>query len=753
MALGVLGLGKNVAGGGLTAVSWGLGLVGGVMDSNVLTRNTVGALIGVAQKGLSEVTDAIDGSMLSTRTRKTRGFGLDDELQIYSSSVTLGTTLLRMLQQSGQIPAFVEECQCFASVFLNNIEHDRSFVTLVTGAHVLQLVGPTNGYRRPTHEVLSTLRLVRGGSTSLSNINRVRLESGALSLRRTHGSNFVRNEMTDVLEERRFNVDATIKGDIKVYAANAKMLDGCFLTLTKILKSQHQPSTYTELRAPVLTVSVLAADDLPKGRHAPKVAFVLQVPGARVERYVSAGNDDDIAPTFDEAAHFVIKDYHSLASGVVDGAGVTLEVWDRNRLTSDELVGTAKLAGGSTEANALPTADELSMGETWSTDGPATFDLKKARKSVGTVQLAMRLAPQIWSWEHRLSFKEAGQVVLSEVAMKDEPMSPGTPTRQQPDLSPQDPLVTPPQLASPLLNDASTCTVSALHFEPGEASSPARGPSPRSSPVPGASSSGVRTGAKVHLRMISATNIPELEISTITRPYVQLQFRDERTQRTAPVRSDDRNPAWLESESEAHDFLVPVSAGRSRVFGSVWNRAAIPPDDLIGTFELPVSYIQQEATVINLRLTPGENTVPLAPGEVPTVMIMCVRTQHSVHAPMGIMSPIPTRPDTESELDTDEDGSSPPSSHRLSLPTPLLANSFWRKSAPNYAQISVFPLPPEIDGNGKVRYRFDLSLGDDKETREVLQNLSTRCVQLPCQLAASSCQCLICDLISELNCC
>ena len=37
-------------------------------------------------------------------------------------------------------------------------------------------------------------------------------------------------------------------------------------------------------------------------------------------------------------------------------------------------------------------------------------------------------------------------------------------------------------------------------------------------------------------------------------------------------------------------------------------------------------------------------------------------------------------------------------------------------------------LPAEVDAKGKVRYRFQLTLGDDDDSQEILQSLSTRYV-------------------------
>jgi hypothetical protein len=53
---------------------------------------------------------------------------------------------------------------------------------------------------------------------------------------------------------------------------------------------------------------------------------------------------------------------------------------------------------------------------------------------------------------------------------------------------------------------------------------------------------------------------------------------------------------------------------------------------LLGTFELAVSEIQLEVSVITLKLTPSEKTTPMDHGEIPTVQVMCVRTEPSVYA-------------------------------------------------------------------------------------------------------------------------
>ena len=63
-----------------------------------------------------------------------------------------------------------------------------------------------------------------------------------------------------------------------------------------------------------------------------------------------------------------------------------------------------------------------------------------------------------------------------------------------------------------------------------------------------------------------------------------------------------RNPQWLESEEEQHQFMVPVGAWNSRIQGSLWHRSSIPPDDLLGTFELAVSDVQLEVSVVTLKV-------------------------------------------------------------------------------------------------------------------------------------------------------
>ena len=738
-ALGGVGLVKNVAGSVLSVGTSSLGLIGGVLSLNKYSRNTVGALIGEAQKGMA----AIDGQTLTSRNRAIRQFGFDDEIIAYRTSITLGNHALRSLQHRGRIPAWVAEQQCLSSVFLMNVEHDRAFVTLVTEAHVLQLSGPTHGFRSPTNDVLETLRLVKAGATRIAHIRKACLDSGAIRLTRSQACHYVRNEMTDTVEERTANdAGSARKTEIKIVAADASLLDDCFSALTRHLRSTRQQSEYTELRAPVLTVSVLSADNLPKGRHVPLVAFVVQVPGARKERYVSAGHDDDVNPTFDESAHFVIKDYHSLTQS----NGVTLEVWDRNTITSDSMVGKTSLACGDSDLNPLPTAEQVSMGDTWETDGTVEFELRnESLKRVGTVRLVMGLAPRVWSWEHRLSLNVAGNAVLSKIWMKEDLLSsPGTPTVSSLHLSPRDPLVSPPAKAvSP--SDGTEAEDSPPQPEtpasPSAVASPARSPtntSPRKF-----------DGCKIHVRVLSASNIPCFETGAL-QPYVQLKFRDEGLQRTETERSGSRNPSWNESERDQHQFRVPAAASKSRVFGSLWNRArAIPPDDLLATFELPISHIQLEVTVLDIRLTPAMDTMPLPPGEIPTVRIMCVRTEQSMQAPLDGLSPPAMALGAQSQgseeevssyddaMSTTQDASS------LGVASPLsIGNSPAKSSHPSsrrssrssiadegrYHRVSVRALPAEVDAKGKVRYRFQLTLGDDDDSQEILQSLSTRYV-------------------------
>ena len=915
VGVGVLGLGKNVAGGGLNAVNSVLGLVGDVAGTNALTRNTVGALIGLAQKGISEVSDAIDGTMIVTRNRATRDFGSDDEILVYSSSITLGNKLLRMLQQKGDIPAWVAERHCLSSVFMLDNEHDRSFVSLVTAGYVLQLVGPTHGHRRPTTDVLDTLKLIANGSTSLSAMNKVYLESGAVCLMRTHACNYARNDQTDTVVEERVHVEDTAKATIKVCAFDAHMLEECFEALTVQLKEVHPMGAWVENRSPVLTVSVLAADNLPRGRHAPKVAFVVQVPGSHKERYISAGQDEDISPTFDEAAHFVMKNYRALAKG----QGVTIEIWDRNVLSSDYLVGTATLAAGVgiSTLNPLPSHEELAKGAVWSTDGFENFVLENSRhKEVGNVRLSMELKPRRWSWEHKLSLKMGAKAVLAQLRVtrqtktktalsafgaltpegkaagnkkeapvsepepeleletsgtvpgviksgwlrkhwsgaffsthkrwfvlagngslsysdteftepkglyesggfhsvkaykevtqleitckrngkdevlvlegadptealawktaladavaKHDPATPRSAPEPEPEIAPTaadipsrvavtiwsghdmiardisgvsdpyvelrvisggtkstkytssvqndsvDPLWNPPEtfhcidrlgptetclvrfevwdhdamgrdellgVASfPLmeLKDQPNCTLKTVleleldgklvpkktehagqarimvtvrafyneddsqakareHTQMLAAQATERSVRRETAKPTSMTFSSVKdaksmsTGTKIHLRVLSASNVPTIRDSFQPKPYVSLAFWDERPQRTSVVHGS-RSPSWLESEEEQHQFMVPVGAWKSRLHGSVWQRASIPPDVLVATFELPVSDVQLEVSVINIKLSPADETMPMAPGEVPTVKMMCVRTEPSAHERMG----------------------------------------------------------------------------------------------------------------------
>ena len=193
--------------------------------------------------------------------------------------------------------------------------------------------------------MLDSMRLVKACPTSLGTVHSVYMESNGICLTRTYGSNFARNESTYSLTR---NVQQESRLQLK-YAADASMLIECFEVLTLQLKRLFPSGACKEYRAPVLAVSVRAVVGLPKGRHAPKVAFVLQVPGALVRRYVSADNVEDISPSFDEASHFIMKDYSELTKD----KSITLEIWDRN-LLGNELVGAAELATSTRSMNPLP---------------------------------------------------------------------------------------------------------------------------------------------------------------------------------------------------------------------------------------------------------------------------------------------------------------------------------------------------------------------------------------------------------------
>eukprot|EP01043_Picozoa_sp_COSAG02_P017044 COSAG02_NODE_764_length_17402_cov_14.275155_5_plen_1467_part_00 len=903
VGVGVLGLGKNVAGGVLNAGNAVLGIAGDIAGTNAVTRHTVGALIGGLQKGLHEVSDAIDGSVVISRNRYTRSFGLNDEMLAYSSSQTVGNRLLYILQRKGIIPAWVAETMCLASVL--HVENDKSYATVVTDVHVLQLVGPAHGHTRPTMDVLESLRLINQGSTSLHKVQHVYLESNSVCLTRTHGSNYARNERTDSVDEESVQL-AKSKSTVKISAADMSMLIECFDVLTVQLKALHPSGAYKEYRAPVLTVSVRAVDGLPKGRHAPKVAFVVEVPGALVSRYVSTDNVEDISPTFHEAANFVMTDYGELTRG----KGVTLEMWDRN-LLGDKLVGTAELATSARSLNPLPSKQQFDMGATWSTNDFEDFVLEdRDLKGVGNVGVKLVLQSRTWKWEHTHGFKTGSKAVLAKIALRDalvrkpnhtnsttlvksstnlQPMAEGTdgssamsgwlykhwkgahfstrrrwfalaadgslsyatsdqtePTKVLPtgsfhsinagadvkqveltcthddkhkdgvlvleaanasealqwkavldaaiaksantsrvvettqpqatfDPTPNDvpsrvavtiwsgydipstdiggssdpyvecrvvsdcsdrktkvksnkctssvqhstlePVWDPPEMFNCIDNLGSTDTavvrfkvwdqdigrdeligiaempLAILLAEPGymlkkeldlsdkhgellpkglkagqprllvsvqvyynesdsvdkaradaqlmaanveKKSNSATGRilTPEVSLSTGIDSHQFRgkpSGVKVHVRVLRASNIPTADMSMSSpKTYVQLAFRDDRPQRTSVVHGN-RNPIWLESEEEQHQFMVPVGAWHSRIRGSLWHRASLPPDDLLGTFEVAVSEIQLEVSVITLKLTPSEKTTPMDPGEIPTVQLMCVRTEPSVY--------------------------------------------------------------------------------------------------------------------------
>lgn len=899
VGVGVLGLGKNVAGGVLNAGNAVLGIAGDIAGTNAVTRHTVGALIGGLQKGLHEVSDAIDGRIVVSRNRYTRNFGLDDEMLTYSSSQTLGNKLLHILQKRGIVPALVADTRCLASVL--HVENDKSYATVVTDVHVLQLVGPANGHKRPTMDVLESLRLVNLGSTSLHKVQRVYLESNSVCLTRTHGSNYARNERTDSIDEQSVEL-AQSRSTVKISAADMSMLIECFDILTLQLKALHPSGAYKEYRAPMLTVSVRAVDGLPKGRHAPKVSFVVEVPGALVSRYISADNVEDISPSFHEAANFVVTNYGELTRG----KGVTLEMWDRN-LLGDELVGTAELATSARSLNPLPSKQQFDMGATWCTNDFEDFVLEdRDLKGVGNVGAKLVLQSRIWKWEHTHGFKTGAKAVLAKISLRDtfvrvpnhtnsinlvkstttaegtdgslamsgwlykhwkgahfstrrrwfvlaadgsmsyatsdqtEPIkvfptgsfhniNAGADVKQveltcthddkhkdgvlvleaanalealqwkavldaavaksastSPILGTTQPQATleptpkdvpsrvavtiwsghdlprkhmagssDPYVECRVVSDCSVrktkvksnkCTSSVQHStlepvwdpaekfncvdnlgstdtavvrfkvwdqdigrdeligiaemplaillaEPGymlkqeldlsdnhgkllpkgqKAGQPRllvsvqifysesdsvgkaradaqlmaanvekRNNAMRRVLTPEVSSStgidsqhlrGTPSGVKIHVRVLRATNIPTPDMSMSSpKTYVQLAYRDDRPQRTSVVRGN-RNPTWLESEEEQHQFMVPVGAWHSRIRGSLWHRASLPPDDLLGTFELAVSEIQLEVSVITLKLTPSEKTTPMDHGEIPTVQVMCVRTEPSVYA-------------------------------------------------------------------------------------------------------------------------
>lgn len=926
VGVGVLGLGKNVAGGVLNAGNAVLGLAGDIAGTNAVTRNTVGLLIGGLQKGINEVSDAIDGSEVVSRNRYTRSFGPDDEMLRFSASRTLGTKLLHVLQNKLAIPAWVAENRCLASVIV--IENDKSYATILTDMHVLQLAGPAHGHKRPTVDVLESLKLVRQGSTSLSTVQEVYLDANAVRVTRTHGCNYTHNQHTGAVEEKRVRVDKS-DSTIKICAADASRLLQCFEALTLQLKKLHPSGAYREFRRPVLTASVLDAINLPKGRHAPGVTCVLQVPGAMRMRYTTAENAEDISPTFDEASLFVVRDYDEL----MNGQGVTLEIWDMN-LLGNKLLGKAQLAHRTKQLNPLPSNAQFDQGVTWRTNGFETFALEDSRRNqVGLVRVKMDFQSHIWKWERQHSLKTGVKALLSQVGTQkslkslvavsaqkacgntvsdaelrtrndsptnleqgsesadvmleksgwlykhwsgtylstrkrwivlaaDGSLSWANDDKAEPkkiipagsfhsvksrtnvkqveftcthdDKHKDEVLVLEAEDAAQALEwkvvletaVAKFTTSSGLAWTGGsreqqsiqtrEASQSTEDPTPKDVPsrvvvtlwsgqdLPVADKTGasdpyveirvvsdcggtkvkstkhtssvindtiapvwvpaeiftwtdnlratetatvrfkvwdrdavgrddllgiaemplvnllaepehklkqdleltdshgkllVRTtkhvgqarilvtvqafydekdsadraladaqlmaanvakqthvkgnstlartqsfsvsresqllrkasGIKVHLRVLRATNIPQVEMSmAATKAYVQLAFRDDRPQRTAVVHGN-RSVDWFETEEEQHQFTVPVGAWNSHIRGTLWHRAAFPPDDLLGTFEFVVSQVQLEVSVITVKLTPGAGTQPMDAGEVPTVQLMCVRTEPSVY--------------------------------------------------------------------------------------------------------------------------
>ena len=259
---------------------------------------------------------------------------------------------------------------------------------------------------------------------------------------------------------------------------------------------------------------------------------------------------------------------------------------DKNPIRSDGVVGTVSLGSRKQEAGSsatFPSVDALAQGETWSTDGEEAFSLQSdSGHEVGTVRLSMRIAPRRWSWQHKLTLRSASAAVLGLGRTK--------------------------SLAAA-----------------------AQGATEASTPLAAEEKERLEEdiGAKVHLRVLSASNLPQTDGSFFElSPFVTLSFRDEREARTslAVGSGDSRNPSWLESEEEQHLFRVPRGAWKSRVRGEVWHRAAVPPDVRLATFELCVSEVQLEVSVIDLKLTQDmADTLPQT--EVPTIRLMCVRTE------------------------------------------------------------------------------------------------------------------------------
>jgi hypothetical protein len=379
MGAGVLGLGRSVVTAQLKTVSGAMDLLGSVADQTKILR-PVGMLLSGFGDLLNIASDAIDGAAASHRLRGVRDFGPEKQMLIYSPTVTIGRRMLRSLAISSlaagrKIPFWVVEQECIGSCtgqLPPNAKGTEStspklVTTVVTATHVLQLQG-----NWVSDAVFSgSVDLVEGSVTALSAVTSVYLTQRGLALTRTHAMSFVKDTVLGAvdapLQARSTHVEGLPEATMLIHSRSSANADQCFDAILNQLKRTQPRSTWSELYSPVLDITVVAAEGLPVGRHAPAVGFEITVPGAvvpqwQVEKQAKQGRGSDQssaarytsrttstsndAPRWQESALFILSDYSrllekesseiSLPSSHTSSLSISL--WDRNDITSDDLV-------------------------------------------------------------------------------------------------------------------------------------------------------------------------------------------------------------------------------------------------------------------------------------------------------------------------------------------------------------------------------------------------------------------------------
>eukprot|EP01047_Picozoa_sp_COSAG01_P009413 COSAG01_NODE_386_length_17742_cov_25.176654_2_plen_1539_part_00 len=387
-------LGLSVVGGTTKAVSGVVGGLKGLTDSVGLVGRPVGLLLGTAQTLLNSASDAISGELRPRRQRAPRRFGHGGEMEPYSAARTLGWAILQQLAHppallggsalghaaQAQIPRSLAEEPVLAAAHGQQQRHCR---TIVTATHILQ-VQPSG-------------KLAEHAITPLQYVTAMRIAPEGLVLRRTHAADYVvrRNSAHGRLDERLAHVEGMQQATVSIHTSSAAETDEIFEQLARLLSAvaRARDLSWAHLVAPVLTVTVVAAEGLPKGRHC-KVSFELRAPGALEPHYVSAVCEDDVNPVFDECAHFVLRDYTQLrrppptaasqqqtkaqtAAGADWALGDTssaleLRIWDRNITSADQHLASAHIGGW------LPRLESVArsqLGQQWRTAHCERFEL------------------------------------------------------------------------------------------------------------------------------------------------------------------------------------------------------------------------------------------------------------------------------------------------------------------------------------------------------------------------------------------